>query len=102
MQSVPDELCLHRAKSLDIVMTGGSSAVRPIRDAIKKSVRLALHARELEGINVRLESARSTFLSPRYNDVVQAQLAVSLGASHPQFTELKYYEYGLRAVASKL
>lgn len=99
MENVPDNDRLPRNPPLEIVVTGGSSAVKPVKPAILEAVKNALRRR---GIGI----AATTRLLGEVNDdpafaifspIERAQLAVGLGAAHPQLAELKHYASGLRS-----
>jgi hypothetical protein len=99
MRNVRDEIRLPRDPGLEIVITGGSSAVKPIGEHILGGVIFALTAR---GISPNLIKATTIVGPPKqmpgggYTDVQYAQLAVCLGASHPGLTQFKHYPNGLR------
>ena len=96
-RSLRDEVCLPQAPELEVVITGGSSAVQRMRDEVLDEVKRALVERGLPiGRATRLIQAESFRLQAGgYEQVQLAQLAVSLGASDPLLSELKAYPNGL-------
>ncbi|MGA2897659.1 MAG: hypothetical protein ABSE27_08695 [Acidobacteriaceae bacterium] len=92
-----DEVCLPRSPGLEVVITGGSSAVQRMRDKVLDEVIRALVERGLPiGTATRLIQPDSFGLQAGgYEQVQLAQLAVSLGASNPLLSELKAYPDGL-------
>lgn len=101
-KSLRDDLCLPNKPELEIVVTGGSSAVKPMRDEVLKQVSRALVERGLPIGNLSKLIEPESFGLERGGDenVRIAQLAVSLGASDPFLSELKAYPNGLFAVAA--
>ncbi len=99
MRTVPDMIRLPKEPHLQIVVTGGSSAVQPIKRHLIDGVKQALKERgigtQLSGRTSLIDPPTSDLLGRGYTDVQAAQLAVSLGASHPRMTELKHYPQGL-------
>jgi hypothetical protein len=81
VQSIPDETRLPKPPDLEIVMTGGSSVVEPLKKAVLESVRKGLKSRGL--------TDRTSLISSQIND--DPRLAVCLGASNPRMVELKHY-----------
>ena len=78
-------MCLPNNPELEIVVTGGASAVKPMRDEVLKQVSRALVDRGLPiGKLSKLIGPESFGLQGiGYDNVRIAQLAVSLGASDP-------------------
>jgi len=93
-------VCLPNKPELEIVVTGGSSAVQPMRDEVLKQVSRALVERGLSiGNFSKLIEPESFGLQGSGSEKVRiAQLAVSLGASDPSLSELKAYPDGLLSV----
>jgi hypothetical protein len=81
------------------VVTGGSSAVEPVKHAIRESVVKALKGRKFPPAlcdkTELLQVAAGPLGGHRYRQAQVAQLAVALGASSPRLSELKYYPDGL-------
>jgi hypothetical protein len=96
-KSIRDELCLPINPPLEVVVTGGSSAVAPMRDEVLKGIRQALVDRGLLIGNATqlIEPESPSLQGGEYRSVQVAQLAVSLGASDPLLSELKPYPHGL-------
>jgi len=97
VRGIRDDLCLARSPALEVVLTGGSSVVSPLREETIRQVRTALEQRGLRQAAQLLDVARPDALGRRYRAVEVAQLAVSLGASDPRLTELKAAPEGLVA-----
>jgi hypothetical protein len=99
-KSLRDDVCLPNKPELEIVVTGGSSAVQPMRDEVLKQVSLALVERGLPigNFSKLIEPESFGLQSSGYEKVRIAQLAVSLGASDPYLSELKAYPDGLLSV----
>lgn len=98
MRDVPDDDRLPRNPPLEIVLTGGSSVVRPVREVILGGVIAALRERGI-GIagNTRFLQVGEDLTGPAGEDEVErAQLAVSLGAAHPKLVKLRHFAKGLR------
>ena len=89
--SLRDDVCLPSNPELEVVVTGGSSAVTPMRDAVLEQVRLSLVQRGLPiGMSSKLIEPESFGLEgSSLQTVRRAQLAVCLGASDPFLSELK-------------
>jgi hypothetical protein len=102
MEHVPDTIRLPRNPPLEIVVTGGSSAVRPVIDAILKAVVEALRRRGIgiAGTSKILSGHDADPAVASFSTVERAQLAVGLGAAHPQLAELKHYAGGLGGLHS--
>ncbi len=96
--TVRDSTRLPQFPALEVVVTGGSSAVPKVRDEILGHVKYSLKARGI-GVSVseatQLVSPSLSRLAGGYSEIQCAQLAVSFGASHPRFTELKHYPRGV-------
>ena len=92
-RSLRDDVCLPQAPELEVVITGGSSAVQQMRDDVLDGIKRALVERGLPiGSATRLIQPESFGLQAGgYEQVQLAQLAVSLGASDPLLSELKAY-----------
>jgi len=101
-KSLRDDVCLPHKPELEIVVTGGSSAVKPMRDEVLNQVKDALVERGHSiGYSTKLIEPESFGLKSGGSDNVRlAQLAVSLGASDPFLSELKAYPQGLIALPS--
>jgi hypothetical protein len=101
-KSLRDDVCLPSKPELEVVVTGGSSAVNPMRDAVLAQVQRSLVERGLPiGRSTKLIEPESFGLEESsYQRVHLAQLAVCLGASDPFLSELKAYPQGLVAVSS--
>jgi hypothetical protein len=101
-RSIQDEVCLPNEPELELVVTGGSSAVEPMRREVLNEVRAALQERGY-GIGAAtkiIEPESFGIQGGGFSSVHLAQLAVSLGASDPFLSELKAYPVGLSAVNS--
>lgn len=97
MQRVPDQVRLPKPPELELVLTGGSSAVPPLRNRIVGRVAQALQDRGIPEqlcMQTRIASGHDNLLGA--SSVERAQLAVSMGASHPRLTELIHYPTGLQ------
>lgn len=99
IEGVPDEIRLPKTPPLEVVITGGSSAVPRAGIDIVTCVVRGLKAR---GIAAQLaDNTRSMSASIKglqgggFSDIQLAQLAVSLGASDPRLTRLTHYPKGL-------
>jgi hypothetical protein len=103
-KSLQDDICLPSKPELEVVVTGGSSAVKPMKDEVLAQVQRALIERGLLiGKSTKLIEPESFGLQESsYPRVQLAQLAVCLGASDPLLSELKAYPQGLVAVSSTL
>jgi hypothetical protein len=96
MQDVRDTIRLPHKPYLELVITGGSSAVAPVKTALVEHVKEALLRREIgmgvvEGTNV-IQPSFGAVLGGGYSDTQQAQLAVCLGASDPRMVKLTHYD----------
>src|SRR5207245_3952875 len=87
-QNVPDDVRLPSRPPLELVVTGGSSAVEPIKEALRGSIITALQSRQIQP-----ELCQGTKLlgvnavqpgDPVYRPAQVAQMAVALGASSPR------------------
>ncbi|MBI1750534.1 MAG: hypothetical protein HYR59_07690 [Acidobacteria bacterium] len=100
VRQLPDKRYLygHRFPPLQIVLTGGSSSVKPIARTVVDRVKTALVARgvaaEVAGNTKSTRCALPSFATQGYSEDRLAQLAVCIGASHPYFAKLKYYPEG--------
>jgi len=97
VSGIRDDICLPKSPDLEVVLTGGSSVVLPLRDETMRRVRTALEHRgraAFAGAKL-INVSRPESLGRSYREVEVAQLAVSLGASDPRLTELKAYPDGL-------
>lgn len=96
-KSIHDDVCLPNKPALEVVITGGSSAVNSMRIEVVDQVKAALMGRGIPiGESTKLlESQAFGLEGNQYDSVRIAQLAVSLGASHPYLSELKAYPSGL-------
>ncbi len=96
-KSIHDDVCLPNKPALEVVITGGSSAVNSMRIEVVDQVKAALIGRGISiGESTSLSEAQAFGLDEnQYDSVRVAQLAVSLGASHPYLSELKAYPSGL-------
>ena len=99
VHGIRDDICLPNNPALEVVLTGGSSVVAPLRAEILRRVKSSL---QLRGLGVGFSDAtksidvmRSQPLGRTYREVEVAQLAVSLGASDPLLADLKAYPEGL-------
>lgn len=96
---IPDSDRLPVSPPLELVATGGSTAVEPVKASLRVAVAGALKSRGFSpGLceKTRLVDVTTSVLAGRgYRPVQVAQLAVALGASSPRLTELKYYPDGL-------
>lgn len=99
MKSVPDEMRLPKYPPLEVVITGGSSGVEPIKPILMKRIARALVERGIsEGLSnqtTAITVGPSNRQMRGYSDIEIAQLAVCLGASHPRMAQLKHYPEGL-------
>lgn len=99
VRGIRDDICLLNKPELEVVLTGGSSVVVPLRAELLGRVKSALRDRGLgPGFSEATRSidvASSQPLGRSYREVEVAQLAVSLGASDPLLAELKAYPDGL-------
>lgn len=99
VRGICDEICLPNNPELEVVLTGGSSVVEPLRDETLRQVRSALRRRgigeALSDATKLIEVAHPESLGRSYRAVEVAQLAVSLGASDPRLADLKAYPEGL-------
>lgn len=93
--SIRDEVCLPRQPALEVVITGGSSAVEPMRSAVTQRVTQFLRNRGIATGVHSLHSAALRSIAPGYREVQIAQLAVALGASDPNLSQLKAYPEGM-------
>jgi hypothetical protein len=97
VHEICDEVCLPRGPGLELVLTGGSSVVEPLRKEIVRQVTSALARRRTEGLShgnvIEVRSATTG-----YRAVEVAQLAVALGASDPLLAEMTAHPEGLRQV----
>jgi hypothetical protein len=96
MSGVRDTMRLPHKPFLELVVTGGSSAVAPIKPALLEGVKDSLLRRGIgagvvEGTAV-IEPYLAALSQGGYSDTQMAQLAVSLGASHPKMVDLTHYE----------
>ena len=99
VSGIPDSTRLPRPPPLEVVITGGSSAVEPVRGYLLDGAKKALRERGV-GANLSQETrplipVNAALLGEGYTDIQCAQLAVSLGAAHPRMTELKHYPEGM-------
>jgi hypothetical protein len=99
VRTIQYDIWLPDNPSLEVVITGGSSAVKPMREELLNRVRTALSQRGLSkefSDRTHLIEPKSDFqLNRAYRDIELAQLAVCLGASDPLLTELKSYPQGI-------
>lgn len=96
MSGVRDSMRLPHMPFLEIVVTGGSSAVNPVKQSLLDGVRAALAKREIgagvvDGTEI-IKPYLAAFASGGYSETQMAQLAVSLGASHPRMVDLTHYD----------
>src|SRR5262249_56600515 len=96
MSGVRDTMRLPHKPFLELVVTGGSSAVAPIKPCLLDGVKDALMRREIgagvvDGTTV-IQHYLATFRNGGYTDTQMALLAVSLGASHPRMVDLTHYD----------
>lgn len=91
---IPDKTRLPRNPPLQVIMTGGYSALPRVKERILGRVMDALIAR---GIDERVCKAHSLILPSisnlrggGYSEIQCAQLAVCFGAAYPRFTELTH------------
>ena len=95
VRTIPNDKWLPNNPALEVVITGGSSAVKPMREEVLNRTRTALCQRGLSeefSYMTHLIEPKSDFhLNRAYRDIELAQLAVCLGASDPLLTELKSY-----------
>jgi hypothetical protein len=97
IRGIRDDICLPKPPDMEVVLTGGSSVVLPLREEAIRSVRTALKHRRgetFEGARL-VNVTHPESLGRSYREVEVAQLAVSLGASDPRLSELKAYPEGL-------
>lgn len=96
MSAVQDTVRLPHKPFLEVVVTGGSSAVTPVKAGLLDGVKDALSKRGIgAGVVDGTEVIRpylSAFAQGGYSDTQMAQLAVSLGASHPRMVDLTHYD----------
>jgi hypothetical protein len=99
MRRVPDNARLPRKPALELVITGGSSAVQPVKPSLIQAVVQALKDRGIQPLLSEATSPLGTSIpslgSAGYSDIQCAQLAVCFGASHPWMADLKHYPQGL-------
>lgn len=99
ISAVPDNTRLPKPPSLEVVITGGSSAVEPVKghilDGVKKALKEKGVGTSLSEKTRPLSPVTAELLGKGYTDIQCAQLAVSLGAAHPMMTELKHYPEGM-------
>ncbi len=95
VRGIRDDLCLSKSPALEVVLTGGSSVVSPLREETMRQVSTALEQRGLRQAAKLLDVSHPDALGRSYRAVEVAQLAVSLGASDPRLTELKAAPEGL-------
>lgn len=93
---VRDNIRLPHMPYLELVVTGGSSAVEPIRAKLVKGVQDALLRRGIgrgvvEGTHT-IQLDLDAFSGGGYSDTQRAQLAVCLGASDPRMVKLTHYD----------
>jgi len=97
--TICDGVCLPNSPPLEIVVTGGSSAVTSMRKEVLRHVQQALRDRglseDLSNATALTEASSLGGLGRAYQDIEIAQLAVCLGASDPHLAELKAYPTGL-------
>lgn len=102
VREIRDDICLPKDPMLEVVLTGGSSVVKPLREATLDKIILALRDRHIgEGLcrgTKLIELLRSNSLGKSYRTVEVAQLAVALGASDPLLAEMTANPQGLREV----
>ena len=92
---IRDDICLPNKPELEVILTGGSSVVAPLKEIVLQDVKTALKHRGL-GVSAKLMGLVQPETHGRsYREVEVAQLAVSLGASDPRLAELKAYPEGL-------
>jgi hypothetical protein len=96
MSGVRDSMRLPHKPFLEVVVTGGSSAVTPVKKSLLDGVKDALLKREIgagvvDGTEV-IKPYLATFAQGGYSETQMAQLAVSLGASHPRMVDLTHYD----------
>lgn len=99
VRTIQYDIWLPDNPSLEVVITGGSSAVKPMREELLNRVRTALSQRgpskEFSDRTHLIEPKSDFQLNRAYRDIELAQLAVCLGASDPLLTELKSYPQGI-------
>ena len=100
VSGIRDDVCLPKEPNLEVVVTGGSSAVEPMRTAVLDKVRGALKDRGCAAGANMLKVASLKSVASGYREVQIAQLAVALGASDPYLSELKSYPEGLLTTPS--
>ena len=96
MSGVRDTMRLPHKPFLEVVVTGGSSAVTPVKKSLLDGVKDALLKREIgagvvDGTEV-IKPYLAAFAQGGYSETQMAQLAVSLGASHPRMVDLTHYD----------
>jgi hypothetical protein len=96
MFEVRDTTRLPHKPFLELVVTGGSSAVTPVKTCLLDGVKDALVRRGI-GAGVvdetkMIQPYLAAFAQGGYSDTQMAQLAVSLGASHPRMVDLTHYD----------
>lgn len=96
VSQVRDTTRLPHKPFLELVVTGGSSAVTPVKACLLDGVKNALLRREIgagvvDGTQV-IQPYLAAFAQGGYSDTQMAQLAVSLGASHPRMVDLTHYD----------
>ena len=96
---IPDKTRLPKTPPLQVVVTGGSSAVPKVKEHILERVKDALRARGVgagvcDASSLILPSI-STLRGGGSTEIQCAQLAVCFGASHPRFAELTHYPKGV-------
>jgi hypothetical protein len=104
VEVIKDEICLANSPPLEVVITGGSSAVTTMRNHVLAGTQAALQRRGLsQAFSERTKLLSASTLASTlqgYDDVRMAQLAVALGASDPYLSQLKAYPNGLVAIAT--
>jgi hypothetical protein len=102
IRDIRDDICLPKDPMLEVVLTGGSSVVKPLREATLDKITSALRDRKIgEGLSRAtkiIDLVRPESLSKSYRTVEVAQLAVALGASDPLLAEMTAEPHGLREV----
>jgi len=96
IEGVHDAMRLPHKPFLELVVTGGSSAVTPVKACLVDRVKDALLTRGIgagvvDGTTV-IQPYLAALKQGGYSDTQMAQLAVSLGASHPRMVDLTHYD----------
>ncbi|HEV2396607.1 MAG TPA: hypothetical protein VGS27_06685 [Candidatus Sulfotelmatobacter sp.] len=93
---VQDNMRLPHKPFLELVVTGGSSAVTPVKACLLDHVKEALLARGIGSGVVDGTTVTQPYVAALkqggYSETQMAQLAVSLGASHPRMVDLTHYD----------